>query len=189
MSEIVLPPLKYRMSPNVSERRGPVSLVVVHRWACRAVPDESRIYQGVIQHLCDPHSQASAHIVYAGGEENEATQLVPWSKKSWACAHYNSASDNIECADDIWAGMDDLGLRVTARIVAFRCHVRGLPPAWVHGEALLAGKPGVTRHYDLGAIGGSHSDPVVETPPWLHFMGLVKHEYERSGFRARWGRN
>lgn len=186
--QIVLPPLAWKETPNQSARRGHVSLVVVHRWACRAVPDELRTYKGVIAHLCDPAVQASAHVVYAGGEENQATQLVAWDRKAWSCEHYNSPSDSLECADDIWAGMDHLGFAVAARIVAFRCHVRNLPPVWVHGEALVAGHKGVTRHYDLGALGGGHTDPTTDDALWEAFMARVKYEFKRGGFRHSWGK-
>jgi hypothetical protein len=188
MTPIVLPRLEYRMSPNVSARRGPVSLVVAHRWAARVLPDERRTYHGVIDHLCDPAADASAHIVYEGSELNEATQLVPWGMKSWACAHYNSASDNIEFPDDMWFGKDDHAFKVGARIVAFRCHVRKIPAVWVRGRDLLAGKPGVTRHYDLGAIGGGHADPTTNDALWRDFMRLVQLEVKRGGFREHWGR-
>lgn len=188
MSKVILPQLKYRMSPNQSDRRGSVNLVVAHRWGLKPNPDARTAYQGVINHLCDPAAAASAHIVYEGSELNEATQLVPWGKKAWACAHYNSVSDNIEFADDIWAGMDTHGFHVAARIVAFRCHKRGIPATWVHGRDLIAGKPGVTRHYDLGAIGGGHTDPTTDTKVWVEFMRLVKLELKRGGFRTTWGR-
>jgi hypothetical protein len=180
--------LTWKESPNQSARRGPVSLVVVHRWGVRPVPDATRVYKGVVAHLCNPKTQASAHIVYAGGEEGVATQLVPWGKKAWACAHYNSVSDNLECADDIWAGLDECGFKVAARIVAFRCHARGIPAVWIRGNRLIAGKPGVTRHYDLGAIGGGHTDPTTDDSLWKDFMRLVYLEVKRGNFRPVWGR-
>jgi hypothetical protein len=84
--------------------------------------------------------------------------------------------------------MDELGFKVAARIVAFRCHVRGLPPVWVKGGSLLDGKPGVTRHYDLGAIGGGHTDPTTDDILWREFMARVAHEHRRGMFRRTWGR-
>jgi hypothetical protein len=178
MDPIVLPPLRERLSPNRSKRRGQVSLVVVHR------PVGS--YRGSIDALCDPAHEASAHVILAPGGK-EATQLVPWGEKAWACMSFNSVSDNLEIADSAWTGNDEQALKVAARIVAFRLHKRGLPAKWVRGNRLLTDK-GFTRHYDLGAIGGGHTDPTTDQKYWLRFCRMVAAELERGGFRDTWGR-
>jgi hypothetical protein len=182
---IILPPLARLNSPNQSSRRGAkVSLITVHR------PVGS--YKGAIATLMnpapggDPEAAASAHIIMAPGG-HEATQLVPWNRKAWACVSFNAISDNIEIADEAWTGKDPHGFAVAARIVAFRCHIRGIPPRWVHGDQLLH-HAGVTRHYDLGAAGGGHSDPTLDPKVWTAFMLSVKYEIDRGGFRKTWGR-
>jgi hypothetical protein len=115
----------------------------------------------------------------------EATQLVPWGKKAWACVEFNSRSDNLEIADDAWNGGDREAWRVAARIVAFRLRERGLRPRWARGGV----GAGFCRHYDLGAAGGGHTDPTTSTVRWLRFVARVKFEYARGGFRKSWGVN
>jgi hypothetical protein len=173
----VLPPLHWHPSPNVSSRHGQkVHLIVAHR------PVGS--YDGSIATLCDPAREASAHVITKKGGL-EATQLVAWDEKAWACEAFNAFSDNIEFSDEMWVGGDPHGLAVAARIVAFRCHVRGIPAVWTHDPM---NKPGVCRHYDLGVIGGGHTDPTTLTGTWVSFMVMVKAELERGGFRQSWGR-
>lgn len=177
-----LPPLKWKPSPNESRRSDAVRLVVVHR------PVGS--YQGSIEHLCDPDTQASAHVIVRE-DGKEATQLVSWERKAWACVSFNSASENIETPDVIWTEPLGPDLRVVmhtcARIVAFRLHKRGLPAEWRTGADLLD-RPGVTRHFDLGAAGGGHTDPTTDTARWEEFMLMVEQELARGLFRRAWGR-
>ena len=176
----VLPPIKFHGTPNFSARTEPVTLVVVHR------PVGS--YQGSISTLCNPAREASAHIILGrpkAGAPLEATQLVRWSKKAWACVAFNSRSDNLEIADDAWNGHDKEAWRVAARITAYRLHVRKLPPRWArNGQGR-----GFCRHYDLGIAGGGHTDPTTSTIAWLKFVFRVKWEYHRGGFRESWGRD
>jgi N-acetylmuramoyl-L-alanine amidase-like protein len=171
---IVLPPLKERLTPNRSSRHGQtVHLVVVH--------DTEGGYAGSIATLCDPGRQASAHVVVRE-DGREATQLVPWNEKAWACVAFNSVSDNIELA----GFHDRLGsheLRVGARVVAFRLHKRGLPARWSRDGK----SPGFCRHYDLGAAGGGHTDPTTRLLYWLRFVAWVKYEARRGHFRQTWG--
>lgn len=178
MKPVVLPELTWRQSPNASSRHSaPVHLVVVHR------PVGG--YQSSIAWLCNPKAQASAHVITNGA--HEATQLVAWDEKAWACMAYNAVSDNIEVDDNAWATgptHDPDAFHVAARIVAFRCKVRGIPPVWTRNP----GVPGVTRHLDLGLAGGGHTDPTADDTLWTHFMGLVAAEYRKGGFRKVWGR-
>ena len=180
---VTLPRLEWRRSPNQSDRRGDVRLVVVHR------PVGS--YRGSIEALCDPKHEASAHVIVRD-DGLEATQLVAWNRKAWACEAYNSASDNIETPDVVWTGsrltQDQMFvLRVCARIVAFRLHQRGLQAEYISGSALL-NHGGYTRHLDLGKAGGGHSDPTSDLNRWGMFCALVEAEFLRGGFRKSWGR-
>jgi hypothetical protein len=173
---VVLPPLVQRPTVNVSSRRGArVHLVVVHR------PVGS--YAGSIAALCDPHHEASAHIIMKPGGL-EATQLVRWDMKAWACVAFNAFSDNLEIADEVWVGKDPHGWQVAARIVAFRCHQRKIPPVWTPDPLNV---PGVARHYDLGVAGGGHTDPTLDKRVWQRFMTEVRAQYDRGGFRRVWG--
>lgn len=176
-ANVTLPPLKQRWTPNQGRRLTPVRLVVVHR------PVGS--YRSAIEVLCDPAHEASAHVVVRE-DGREATQLVGWGKKAWACVWFNSTSDNIETPDWIWSG--ELAepklqvLKVCARIVAFRLHKRGLPAQWCKPT----GK-GFLRHYDLGKAGGGHTDPTTDNHRWLQFVELVRQEADRGHFRPHWG--
>lgn len=177
MAGVTLPELKQHPSPNFSSRRGAsVHLVVCHR------PVGS--YEGSIQWLSNPQAQASAHVITKPGGL-EATQLVGWDDKAWACVSFNAVSDNIEFSDEMWVGGDPAGLAVAARIVGFRCHKRGIPPTWTRDPV---NTPGVCRHYDLGTAGGGHDDPTTDLATWQTFMGMVKHEFDRGGYRLHWGR-
>lgn len=177
---VVLPtPLTFRESPNQSERRQKPYLIVVHRPVGKYGPS--------IDWLCNPKAQASAHIITEGKGTgvDVATQLVPWDRKAWACASFNSASYNLEVDDDAWDG-DDLGAAFTAaRICGFICRKTGIPPAWTTSPL---SQPGITRHYDLGRAGGGHSDPTTDVTYWKWFMRQVVREYERGGYRKIWGK-
>lgn len=174
MAGVSLPRLEHRPSPNQSDRLEGVRLVVVH--------DTEGGYEGSIAWLCNPAAQASAHVVLRE-DGAEATQLVPWSRKAWACMAYNSASDNLEMAGFASRGYGLAQLRRAARIVAFRLHKRGLPARWARGGQ----GQGFCRHYDLGAAGGGHYDPTTSTAKWLAFVALVKLEHRRGHFRHDWG--
>lgn len=176
MTEIILPKLTFHPSPNVSSRHGEnVHLIVVHR------PVGS--YASAITTLCDPASKASAHIVQKRGGL-EATQLVPWDSKAWACKAFNAFSDNLEINDEVWTMDDPHGFKVAARIVAQRCKVRKINPVWTQNPMT---HPGICRHYDLGHIGGGHTDPTTNRNVWLAFEAEVVRQYERGGFDLTWG--
>lgn len=174
----VLPPLTQHPSPNQSSRRGVVPwLVVVHR------PAGS--FASALRTLTDPASDVSAHVL-TGGPNGGAAQLVPWDRKAWACATFNSASYNIEVADAAWRATrpDVAALATAARIVAFLCKRTGIPPKWSRDPLRT---PGVVRHYDLGRAGGGHADPTTSTDDWLRFVAKVAAEHRRGGFRPTWG--
>ena len=184
----VLPtPLEWQPTPNQSSRQGAkASLVVVHRWA-------GGTYPGVIAEFKTPAAQASAHIVYAGETgpfSGKCAQMVPYEAKAWTqYPTFNLIGVSVECADAMWLGQDHSGFHVAARIVAFLCHHIGVPAVWVHGEALLHRPHGFTRHYDLGALGGGHTDPTTSADLWQLFVEHVHFESLRGGFRKEWGRD
>jgi hypothetical protein len=180
---IVLPPLKWVASPNQSQRlHPPVRLVVVHRPVGH--------YAGAIASMCDPTHKAAAHVIVRE-DGAEATQLVPWGRKAWACASFNSQSDNIETPDLLWTkpltAETRHVMRVCARVVAFRLHKRRLPSTALFGANILSGQ-GFTRHFDLGIAGGGHTDPTTDMGRWLVFGEMVTEELHRGGFRPTWGR-
>jgi hypothetical protein len=178
---VVLPKLTWRESPNQSDRSPGIVpyLIVAHRPVGN--------YHGSADWLCKPKAQASAHILTEGNGTgvDEATQLVAWHKKSWACASFNSASYNIEVDDNAWDGSDPDAFRVAARIFAFICHNTGIPA--IQSKNPLH-DPGLARHIDLGRAGGGHTDPTEDIALWRSFLKLVNKELERGGFLKTWGK-
>ena len=172
----VLPPLRWHQSPNQSPRLHGITpyLIVLHR------PVGS--FAGAEATLTSAAAQVSAHILT--DSNREAVQMVPWDRKAWTCASFNSASYNLEIDDDAWSGRDPEALATAARITAFLCKRTGIPPNWTR-EPLHS--PGVIRHYDLGAAGGGHTDPTTDLRVWRDFMARVVAEYDRGGFRPTWG--
>jgi hypothetical protein len=182
LEPIVLPyPLTFRESPNQSARsQGLVPFLV-----CWHRPVGS--YHGSADWLCNPKAQASAHVLTEGNGTgvDEATQLVPWDRKAWACASFNSATYNIEVDDDAWNGADAHALEVAARIGAWLSWKTGIPLGWSKDPL---NRPGHVFHRDLGAAGGGHSDPTADAAVRRNFMRLMRREMDRGGFRDRWGR-
>lgn len=149
-------------------------LIVVHRPAGGYKQSEGW--------LCNPTAEASAHILT--DSNREAVQLVPWHRKAWAAASFNSASYNVEVDDDAWNGKDPAALATAARVVAYLAFNTGIPPAWTRNPTHT---PGVLRHLDLGRAGGGHSDPTTDTNLWVRFLSMVKAEHTRGGFRKVYG--
>jgi N-acetyl-anhydromuramyl-L-alanine amidase AmpD len=170
---VVLPPLKRRLSPNVSQRLTPISLVVMH--------DTEGAYEGACSWLCNPQAQASAHVVLRE-DGNDATQLVRFAEKAWACEAFNSMSLNLELAGFAAKGYQDHQLRVAARIVANWCHQYTIPATLSNGL-----RPGITFHELLGVAGGGHHDPGFSQVQMIWFVALVKSELKRGGFLPHWG--
>lgn len=175
---VVLPALHYRESPNQSVRDRAVNCVVVH--------DTEGAYSGAVSWLCNPKAEASAHVVLRE-DGLEATQLVPYSKKAWHCADYNSQTIGLELAGIARLGFRDPQLRRAARIVAFFLHKYHLPAQHVKPDDLKRLGRGWTFHQDLGAKGGGHHDPGFNAAKSLWFGHLVASELKRGGFRVDWG--
>lgn len=174
-------PLPFRESPNQSPRQHGITpyLIVVHR--------PVGAYGPSIEWLCNPRSQVSAHVITEGNGTgvDVATQLVPWERKAWACASFNSVSYNVEVDDDAWNGLDPGAFATAARICGFICAKTGIPAVWSRDATR---KPGLVRHLDLGRAGGGHSDPTDDVALWRSFVRQTAVELERGGFRLRWGR-
>jgi hypothetical protein len=177
----VLPPLRQHASPNQSARlHGIVPyLVVLHRPVGGYAGAEATL---VDPRPDDPKEAVSAHVLT--DSNREAVQLVPWDRKAWTCADFNTSSYNLEIDDDAWNGRDPAALETAARITAFLCKRTGIPPTWTLQPTHAAG---VCRHYDLGRAGGGHTDPTTDVRVWRAFMAKVRGEYDRGGFRPTWG--
>ena len=180
---VMLPKLAQMNSPNQSARtlqKGHVPyLVVVHR--------PVGPYHGSAAYLCKPSTEASAHILTEGNGTgvDEATQLVPWDRKAWACMAFNSISYNLEIDDDAWTGKDHGAWLTACRIVGFLCTKTDIPPAWSKHPTST---PGIVRHYDLGRAGGGHTDPTTDDALFRKFIAGVRYQVERGGYRKTWGK-
>lgn len=175
MAGRVLPPLVERWSPNQSTRAGvEVDLLVLHETA--------GAYAGAVSWLCQPRSQASAHLVLRE-DGLEATQLVPLSRKAWAQCAYNPRAISLELANTSAKGYStEAQLEIAARIFGWLCQRYSIPPRWSRTGALR----GVTRHADLGAAGCGHTDCGPDLRGWQHFLELLAFELERGHFRHDW---
>ena len=172
MSQVTLPPLVERHSPNYSSRHGAkVDLLVWHETA--------GAYAGSVSWLCNPAAQASAHAVLRE-DGGELTQLVALDEKAWHAAAYNPRSVGIEHANVTPKGYaTEQQLRVSARLFGWLCLHLAIPPRWAKGGA----GPGVCRHSDLGSLGGGHTQCGPDLSGWLHFLTLLHAEVERGGYR------
>ena len=200
----VLPAMGFQQTPNQSARLAGVQphLVVLHTWGVPPATTPSGAasrFEGVVSYLSNPRVEVSAHVVYGGTliprGRRRCVQQVRWERKAWTQAGCNSFAYSIESADAIWtpAGdasrdgtIDERGLAQLARITAYICTRAGIPPRWT----LDPNRAGVTRHRDLGKLGNpsGHTDPTGDRELWQRFMGMVRLEHERGGFRKTWGR-
>jgi hypothetical protein len=176
-------PLPFKRSPNQSARLHGITpyLIVCHR--------PVGAYGPSIDWLRNPKSQVSSHIITEGNTTgvDVATQLVEWDQKAWAAAAFNSPGYQLEVDDDAWDG-DDLGAAFTAaRIVAFLCKRTGIPCVWPAAGKQPQTRPGIYRHYDLGAAGGGHTDPTTDPVYWRWFIRQCVREFDRGRFRKTWG--
>jgi hypothetical protein len=175
---VALPQLRWVESPNQSGRSQGVALdlIVVH--------DTEGGYEGAVAWFANRHSQVSAHLVLKE-DGSAATQMVPFSRKAWHCASFNSRSIGLELAGFAKQGYGEREWATAARIVALLLARHGLPARWARrGEGA-----GFCRHYDLGAAGGGHRDPTTDDAVWASFVRRVQAETKRGGFPAAWGRS
>lgn len=172
---VPLPELERRESPNQSGRvhgNSAVDLIIVH------TPEGS--FSSALSTCLGTVRRVSYHVlIHELGLHG--VQLVLWNRKAWHAGAYNSRSEGIALAG--WASstraMSPVG-RAGARAVAARLRARGLPPTWRRkGER----GGGFCRHADIQA---DRRDP-MSLSRWLTFVALVKWEYHRGKFRARWG--
>lgn len=169
----VLPPLVQRKTPNQSSRNGTRVTHIV--WHATAGP-----YLPSVLWLCNPASQASAHLVLRE-DGAECTQLVKLAMKAWHAEAWNPFSVGVEHAslDASFASQEQL--QRSARIMGWLCHHLGVPP--VYG---LHRASGIVRHRDLGVAGGGHGDGPSDQV-WFHeYLPLVQHEYSVGGYRKTW---
>jgi len=169
-----LPKLVQKPSPNFSLRGDAIDLVVLH--------DTEGGYAGSVSWLCNPAAQASAHVVLRE-DGLEATQLVQWGKKAWACVAFNSRSLNLEMAGKASNGYGAAEIDAAARIIAYWCHIYKIPVR--HAEGGVGA--GITFHQELGQAGGGHHDPGWTDAQRTAFIAKVA-SHSKGGFSPTvWG--
>lgn len=174
---IVLPPLDWLPSPNVSSRRGTVpNLIVLH--------ETGGSYSGAVSWLRNPVSDASSHLVLRE-DGLRAAQLVRLADKAWTQASYNPRGVSLELANTTAKGYaTERQLQVAARIFGWLCLHLHVPPKWARGGV----GPGVCMHRELGAAGGGHTQCGPNDDGWQRFLGYLHHEIERGDYRKAWAR-
>ena len=174
---VILPPLTWQPSPNYSSRHGArIDLIVWHETAGS--------YASAVSWLCNPVSQASAHLVVRE-DGLEATQLVKLADKAWTQVQFNSRAIGVEHANTTPKGYaTEYQLRVSARIFGWLCLKHNVPPRWSRDGS---GR-GITRHLDLGAAGGGHTQCGPGLADWQRLVVMVGDEIERGGYRKTWAR-
>jgi hypothetical protein len=175
LTAVVLPPLVQRRSPNRSTRHGQkIDLLVWHETA--------GAYKGSVDWLCNPASDASAHLVVRE-DGGECTQLVRLSEKAWHASAYNPRSVGVEHANVTAKGYaTDAQLRESARIFGWLCLHLGVPPRWARNGV----GPGVCYHGELGSAGGNHPSCGPDHTGWLRFLDLLHAEIKRGGYKPTW---
>lgn len=171
---VVLAPLVWRRSPNQSSRGGrAVTHLVWHATAGS--------YAGSVAWLCNPASQASAHLVVRE-DGGEVTQLVALEEKAWHAEAWNAFTVGVEHASLSrgFATLDQIA--ESARVFGWLCHRYAIPP--LDG---LHRPRGIVYHRELGVAGGSHFDG-PDAATWARFLELVHVELQRGGFRKEWAR-
>ncbi len=160
-------------SPNKSGRGGVTPrLIVLHSTESHERPGNSDL-EGVASWLCNPQAQASSHVIVDG--DGNSARVVADEAKAWTCAAYNRVSLNIEqvgqAAQSRWVRPE---VREAARWVA-RWSIRyGIPIQIAHVKDGGVLRPGVTRHMDLGQMGGGHHDP-GDAYPFRLLLGLARY--------------
>jgi N-acetyl-anhydromuramyl-L-alanine amidase AmpD len=174
---VVLPPLVWKRSPNVSSRNGvAVNLLVWHETAGS--------YRSAVSWLCNPAARASAHLVVRE-DGLEATQLVKLADKAWTQADFNPRAIGIEHANVTAKGYaTEQQLRVSARIFGWFCLKYAIPPRWARAGL----GSGICRHSDLGAAGGGHTLCGMADYDFGRFMEMVGDEIARGDYLTTWAR-
>jgi N-acetyl-anhydromuramyl-L-alanine amidase AmpD len=133
-----------RNSPNQSSRNGIKPRVIV-------LHSTEGSYESSINWLCNPASQASAHVI--NSKAGKSTRLVPDAQKAWHVAAANPFTLGLEqegyASQQVWP---EAQLDSAAAWVAYWARKFDIP-------IVKSTTNGVCRHSDLGAAGGGHQDP------------------------------
>jgi hypothetical protein len=176
-TKTVLAPLVWKRSPNFSSRHGVyVDLVVYHETAGH--------YPSDVAWLCNPKSQASAHLVVRE-DGGQVTQLVRLDDKAWTQAFYNPRAIGVEHSNITAKGYStEQQLRESARIFGWLLELYELPTRFARGGV---GR-GVCRHLDLGVAGGGHTQCGMGDRDLARWLQMIHDERARGGYKRDWAR-
>ena len=166
---IQMPTVRQSPSPNYSPVPIRHDLCVLHR--------TEGGYEGSVAWLCDPRSNASAHLCLKA-DGSEVTQLAPLGEKAWAQCAFNSRGVSVEIEGHTAQGLSDVTLNAAALVAAWLCRAYAIPPVWAKGGQ---GR-GICCHHDLGAGGGGHTDICgIGDGTWQRMMAAIQSAYAALG--------
>lgn len=170
-------PYLFIESKNYTKGRpGPIELVVVHAMEAAEKPDTA---EAVARWFAGPDApRASVHYCV---DANSIVQTVRDVDTAWHAPGANRNGLGIEHAGysrQSSREWDDPYSRAmlwrSARLVAQKCLEHGLPAVWLSPEDLVAGRRGITSHWNvtLAFRKGDHTDPGPDFPaesyvPWV----------------------
>ena len=171
---IALPKLRWNPSPNFDTGRGGhvITQIIWH--------DCEGSYAGAVNWFTQRQSEVSAHYVQKE-DGTEVTQMVRDADKAWHACSANSHSIGYEMGGVAKRGYPDVEVATAARVIAYLLHKHKLPCRWA-ANGIGAG---FCRHYDLGAMGGGHHDPVTDPKTWQTFVAQVVAAY-KAGVPSAW---
>ena len=162
----VLPKLKWVTSPNFhAGRNAPaVTQIVLH--------DCEGSYAGAVSWFSQRQSDVSSHFVLKE-DGKEATQMVHYADTAWHACAANAHSIGVEMGGVAKRGYPDVEIAAATNVVAYLLHRFKLPCRFAeHGAG-----SGFCRHYDLGAAGGGHYDPVTDPKMWATYVAKIGAAY------------
>ena len=150
-----------------SGRQGkPIKLLVIHTMEA---PERNETAENVAQYFKTTPTLASAHFCI---DNNSIVQCVHDNDTAFAAPganntglHFEHAGYAAQSAQNWSDAYSDDMLWLSARLVAAKAALHGIPIAWLSPSDLSAGKKGITSHRNCTqAFGGSHTDPGVNFP-------------------------
>ncbi|AXQ64407.1 endolysin [Gordonia phage Neville] len=180
------PITRHQISPNRHSGGRNVSWIVIH------TQEGNGRAKDIIPYLCNPApgGDRSRAVSYnAVVDDTESVLVVPWDQNPWSASNANSRGDHLLSAGSFarwtaakWLETDDRDgkdenaqMDRLAKLTAYRCKVRGIPPVYVGGKGMPK-TPGICGHVDFGAWGGGHTDP-GKNFPWAEFIRRVQEYY------------
>jgi len=161
-------------------RRAAVRMQVIHETIS---PERAGGARAVAGYFASSSQAGSTHTVT---DASETVQCVPWDSEAYGAAggdanrsgeHHELVGPGNQQTAGSPGWQDDYSqreLRLAARVVAWRCQVRGLPIRWMSDDDIRGNGRGLCTHADITrafGVAGGHVDPTGF--PRDQFLGLV----------------